>query len=196
MQNSHSSGKIIIISGPSGSGKTTCVKHLLSLSQFPITYGTSYTTRSPRSGEINGLDYYFVTKDEFIANVESGKFIEWEEVYSGDFYGTKKEEIEKVTQQGNHYLTELDIKGAVNIKKIYGNKSLVIFLEPPTIDDLYERLSTRGDIWKLRERIHKALKEWRWAKAEEQNGIVLLPNVTLGKTLKDVTELVTKFINE
>lgn len=194
MPNSPSSGKVIIISGPSGSGKTTCVKHLLSLPQFQLQYGISYTTRRPRTNEEHGQDYYFVTRDEFIAGVENGEFLEWEEVYSGDLYGTKKEDIEKVTREGKHYLTELDIKGAINIKKIYRENALVIFLEPPSVEALEERLAVRGDLWKLRERIYKALKEWRWARAEEQNGIILLPNVTLGKTLKEITDLVTKFL--
>lgn len=188
-------GKIIIISGPSGSGKTTCVNHLLSLPQLPLSYGTSYTTRKPRTGEKHGIDYYFVTRNEFIAGVDNGEFLEWEEVYSGDLYGTKKGEIEEAARGGKVYITELDIKGAINIKKIYKEKALVIFLEPPAIEALEERLVTRGNLWNLGERIYKSLMEWRLAKEEEQNDIILLPNITLGKTLKEITDLVTKFIN-
>lgn len=137
-------GKVIIFCAPSGSGKTTIVKHLLSENDN-LGFSISACTRDKRGrAEENGKDYYFLTPDEFKKKIDNQEFIEWEEVYAGAFYGTLKSEIERLWSEGKHVLFDVDVKGGLNLKKYFGDKALAIFVQPPSIEVLEQRLRGRG----------------------------------------------------
>lgn len=154
-------GKLIVFSGPSGTGKTSIVKALLQ--EYPDLFGFSIsaTTRPKREGEIDGRDYYFISPEEFKKKIEQGEFIEWEEVYDNMFYGTLKSEINRLHQQNKHVLFDIDVEGGLNIKKIYGDKALTIFVMPPSIEDLKNRLQKRNteSVEAMQKRINKAQQE-------------------------------------
>ena len=128
-------GKIIVFSAPSGSGKTTIVHYLMSQIDN-LHFSVSATSRAPRGNEINGKDYYFLTPDEFRAKIQNNEFIEYEEVYAGKFYGTLKQQVEKQLLNGENVVLDVDVKGGVNIKKIYGDQALTVFIQPPSIEVL------------------------------------------------------------
>lgn len=135
-------GKNIVISGPSGSGKSTILNHLLS--KIPkLSLSISCTTRNPRYNEFHGKDYYFISKKIFLKNIIMNHFIEWEEVYSGIKYGTLKKEVKRIWYNKNHSIFDVDVKGALNIKKIYPKKTLTIFIKTPSINELFFRLKKR-----------------------------------------------------
>ncbi|MBR5849633.1 MAG: guanylate kinase [Alistipes sp.] len=136
-------GKVVIFSAPSGSGKTTIVKQLLT--RYPeFEFSISATSRAPRGVEQHGIDYYFLTQDEFAAKVAADAFIEWEEVYAGTSYGTLKSEIERIWAKGHVILFDVDVMGGINIKKIFGDEACSIFVMPPSIEELRRRLEGRG----------------------------------------------------
>jgi guanylate kinase len=137
-------GKAIIFSAPSGSGKTTIVRHLLK-SNPDLGFSISASTRDRRGRtEAHGKDYYFLTPEEFKKKIDEKEFIEWEEVYEGNFYGTLKSEIQRIWDQGKNVIFDVDVKGGLNLKKYFGDKSLAIFVKVPTLDILKERLNDRG----------------------------------------------------
>lgn len=136
-------GKVLIFSAPSGSGKTTIVKHLLK--HFPeLEFSISATSRAPRGEEKDGVDYYFMDAAEFAARVEEGEFVEWEEVYKGTCYGTLRAEIERIWDRDHVVVFDVDVVGALNIKKLFGDQALSIFIMPPSADALRSRLEGRG----------------------------------------------------
>lgn len=135
-------GKIIIITAPSGAGKTTIVRHLLNKYDF-LDFSVSATNREKRVGEKDGKDYYFLSTKEFKKKIKSKDFVEWEEVYPGKFYGTLKSEIKKAWDKKNHIIFDIEVKGAANIKKLYPKKSCAIFIRPPSIQSLQDRLTDR-----------------------------------------------------
>lgn len=136
-------GKVLIFSAPSGSGKTTIVKHLLK--HFPeLEFSISATSRAPRGEEKDGVDYYFMDAAEFAARVEEDEFVEWEEVYKGTCYGTLRAEIERIWDRGHVVVFDVDVVGALNIKKLFGDQALSIFIMPPSADALRSRLEGRG----------------------------------------------------
>ena len=136
-------GKLIIFSAPSGSGKTTIVKELLKI--FPqFEFSISATSRQPRGQEQNGVDYFFLTQEEFRAKVEADEFVEWEEVYNGTCYGTLKSEMERIWSKGNVIIFDVDVMGGINLKRIFGAKACSIFIMPPSIEELERRLVGRG----------------------------------------------------
>lgn len=151
-------GKAIIFSAPSGSGKTTIVKHLLG--QIPeLAFSISASTRDKRGRtEAHGKDYYFLTPEEFKSKIDQDEFIEWEEVYEGNFYGTLKSEIERIWSEGKHVIFDVDVKGGLNLKEYFGEKALAIFVKVPDIAVLEERLKDRGteDEKSLSRRLFKA----------------------------------------
>lgn len=153
-------GKMIIFSAPSGAGKTTIVKHLLS--KFPqFEFSISATSRSMRGGEQHGKDYFFLSADEFRARIANNEFVEWEEVYADNFYGTLKSELERIWAKGNVVIFDVDVKGGVNLKKMFPDNSLSLFVMPPSVEELRNRLVGRGtDSTEAIER--------RVAKAEEE----------------------------
>src|SRR5690606_1769266 len=139
-----SSGKAIIVSAPSGSGKTTIVKHLIQ-NNPNLGFSISACTRDKRGrDEKNGKDYYFLTPEEFKNKIDQNAFVEWEEVYEGNFYGTLKEEIQRIWNEGKHVIFDVDVKGGLNLKKYFGENGLAIFVKVPSLDVLKARLKDRG----------------------------------------------------
>ncbi len=153
-------GKLVIISGPSGTGKTTIVKHLLD-NGLNLAFSVSATTREPRAGEKHGTDYYFLPVEEFRTKIENGEFVEWQEVYNAILYGTLRKEMQRIWSNGCHVLFDVDVKGGINLKKIFGNRSIALFIMPPSIDDLRKRLAKRGSESpeKMKMRLDKAEEE-------------------------------------
>lgn len=157
--------KLIIFSAPSGSGKTTVVHHLLNMFD-QLAFSVSATTRPPREGEEDGVDYYFMSEDEFRKRMDNDEFLEYEEVYEGLFYGTLKSEVQRLWDEGKVVLFDVDVKGGINIKKYYGNKALSVFLKPPSIEELMKRLRKRETEveHRLQERVNKARSELTYEK--------------------------------
>lgn len=136
-------GKLLIFSAPSGAGKTTLVRYLMS--EIPsLEFSISACSRKAREGEKNGVDYYFLSVEEFQSKINNNEFVEWEEVYKGMYYGTLMAEVERIRNRGNHVVFDLDVKGGVNIKKIFGEEVLAVFVKPPSIEVLKQRLINRG----------------------------------------------------
>ena len=136
-------GKLIIFSAPSGSGKTTIVRELLK--HYPqFEFSISATSRAPRGVEQNGVDYYFLSQEEFAEKVASDSFVEWEEVYAGTCYGTLKSEMERIWSKGNVIIFDVDVMGGINLKHIFGEKACSIFIMPPSVEELQKRLEGRG----------------------------------------------------
>ncbi len=135
--------KIVIFSAPSGSGKSTIINYLLN-QNLNISFSISATSRMPRGTEKDGIEYYFLTPDEFRAKITNNEFLEFEEVYTDRFYGTLKAEVERILNNGMHVVFDVDVVGGLNIKKHYGNRALTVFIQPPSIDELRNRLEKRG----------------------------------------------------
>ncbi len=135
--------KLLLFCGPSGSGKTTIVHHLLKTDPR-LTFSISATTRQKRENETDGVDYYFISVEDFRSKIKSGAFVEWEEVYANRFYGTLHTEIEKIWKSGKVPIFDVDVEGGLKIKKIFGKKLLSVFVCPPSIDELRQRLQTRN----------------------------------------------------
>jgi guanylate kinase len=136
-------GKLIIFSAPSGAGKTTIVKHLLG-QNLNLEFSISATSRGMRHTETNGKDYYFLSPEEFRARINNNEFLEWEEVYSGTFYGTLKSEVERIRSAGKNVIFDVDVVGGCNIKKFYGDEALAVFVQPPSVEELRNRLVARS----------------------------------------------------
>ncbi|MEO6632218.1 MAG: guanylate kinase, partial [Mucilaginibacter sp.] len=150
-------GKLIIFSAPSGAGKTTIVHHLLKKAP-ELEFSISATTRKARGEEVNGKDYYFISKEEFLHRIAKKQFVEFEEVYSGTFYGTLRTEIERIWQKGKTVIFDIDVEGGLHLKRKYEDQALAIFVQPPSLEVLVQRLTGRGtdSPQKLQERIEKA----------------------------------------
>ncbi|MFO7824396.1 MAG: guanylate kinase [Cyclobacterium sp.] len=187
-------GKAIIFSAPSGSGKTTIVKHLLQ--QMPqLGFSISACTRDKRGREEeDGKDYYFLSPEEFRKKINQNAFIEWEEVYEGNFYGTLKEEIQRIWDQGKHVIFDVDVKGGLNLKKYFGEKALAVFVKVPSMEDLAQRLRDRGTDSEesLSRRIYKAKFEMGF----ESQFDVTLVNQDLDVSFKNAEDLVRNFIED
>lgn len=154
------SGKLIVITAPSGAGKTTIARHLLE--SYPmLEFSVSATTRLRRPDEVHGKDYYFLTEEQFQQRISNKSFVEWEEVYKGVYYGTLRNEIESIWKTGKDVLFDVDVKGAINLKKQYGDKALTLFIKPPSVEILADRLRSRATETQERidERIAKAQAE-------------------------------------
>ncbi|PTN09928.1 guanylate kinase [Mangrovibacterium marinum] len=186
-------GKLIIFSAPSGAGKTTIVKHLLK-QDFGLEFSISATSRAPRHTETNGVDYYFLSPDEFQRKVKADEFLEWEEVYKGTCYGTLKSEVERIREQGKHVIFDVDVVGGLNIKKYYGKEALAVFVQPPSIEELRNRLVGRStdSAEVIDKRVEKAQYELSFAPKFD----LVLVSEELRVTLANAEKLVTDFINE
>ncbi|RMG75925.1 MAG: guanylate kinase [Bacteroidetes bacterium] len=186
-------GKCIIISAPSGAGKTTIVHHLLKI--FPeLEFSVSATSRPRRANEQNGKDYYFLSPEEFKKRIENNEFIEWEEVYPNQYYGTLKSEIERIWNEGKHVIFDVDVVGGLNLKKIFKDRALAIFIMPPSMEVLEERLRQRKTEAeeKIKMRLNKAKEEI--AKAKEFDKIVV--NDNLSHAVADAEKFIRNFLNE
>lgn len=190
-EQNQNSGKLIIFSAPSGAGKTTIVRHLLSCG-FGLHFSVSATSRPPRMNESNGKDYYFLSAEEFREKINHGEFLEWEEVYAGTLYGTLKSEVDKVIAGGTHVIFDVDVKGGLNIKKQYREQALAVFVQPPSVAELKNRLTNRSteSEEKIRMRIEKAEFELSFA---SQFDVVLI-NDNLKETLSKAESIVRDFI--
>lgn len=137
-------GKLIIISAPSGSGKSTIIGRIMKDESLKLAFSVSATTRPRRGTEVHGVDYYYMTPDEFRHMIDNDELVEYQEVYEGRFYGTPKSEVERITADGHNVVLDLDVLGGVNVKKMYGKRALSIFIQPPSVEVLRERLLKRG----------------------------------------------------
>jgi guanylate kinase len=185
-------GKLIIFSAPSGAGKTTIVHHLLG--KIPeLEFSISATTRDKRGDEVDGRDYYFISKEEFLHKIAKKEFVEFEEVYSGTFYGTLRAEIERIWSKGKHVIFDIDVEGGLHLKKKFGEQALAVFVQPPSLEVLIERLTGRGtdSAEKLAERIVKADKELKYADRFD----VIQKNDDLETACSEALELVSNFIS-
>jgi guanylate kinase len=184
-------GKLIIFSAPSGAGKTTIVRHLLS-KDLNLEFSISATSRGKRHTETNGKDYYFLTPEEFRSKVDNNEFLEWEEVYSGTFYGTLKSEVERIRAKEQNVIFDVDVVGGCNIKKQYGTDALAIFVQPPSIEELRNRLISRStdNPEVIEKRIQKAEYELTFACQYDQ----IIVNENLVKAFDDAEKCVREFL--
>ncbi|RYY36695.1 MAG: guanylate kinase [Sphingobacteriaceae bacterium] len=185
-------GKLIIFSAPSGAGKTTIVHHLLG--KIPeLVFSISATTRPARGDEKNGEDYYFISKEEFLHMIAKKHFVEFEEVYSGTFYGTLRSEIERIWSEGKTVIFDIDVEGGMHLKRKYNEQALAIFVQPPSLEVLKQRLSGRGtdSPEKLQERFAKAEKELNYAPQFD----IILKNYDLNTACAEAEQLVKDFIS-
>lgn len=187
-------GKLIVFSAPSGSGKTTIVKYLLTQLQLHLDFSISATSRYMRDGEINGKDYYFISPEDFQKKIAENAFVEHEEVYKDNFYGTLKTELERIWSEGKHVIFDIDVVGGLNIKNQYPDQTLAIFVNPPSVDELERRLKfrqTESDE-KIAMRLEKAEREL--ARAPEFD--VILENHDLETAKNEAVQLVSNFLNQ
>jgi len=187
-------GKLIIFSAPSGSGKTTLVHYLLNKPELNLAFSISAASREKRDGEIHGKDYYFITPEDFKKKIENDEFVEWEEVYKDNFYGTLKEEVERMRNQGKNIIFDIDVKGGLNIKKQFPNDSLAIFVEPPSVEELILRLKNRKTETpeKIKMRIDKAEEELKFADKFD----VIILNDKLEKAKEEAYRIVKEFLKK
>lgn len=186
--------KLLIFSAPSGSGKTTVVKHLLETKQSKLGFSVSVTTRQPRPNEIDGREYHFLDIDTFKRKVNNGDFLEYEEVYSGILYGTLWSEVKKIWSENKIVVFDVDVKGGLNLKRKFGDQALAVFLRPPSVDTLMDRLKNRSTEveHQLQERIEKAQYELSF----ENEYDVVVVNDILEDTFAQCEQLVNDFFSK
>lgn len=189
----HSDNKIIIIAAPSGSGKTSVTRHLLKAFNGKLAFSVSCATRQPRNHEKNGVDYYFISPEEFKQRIANHEFAEWEMVYEGKYYGTLKSELQRMWDNGQTPLLDVDVKGGINVQQQYPTQSLSLFIEPPSIDELEKRLKARGTetAESLKARIDKASYELSF-KSQFDKVII---NDDLATACTEAEDIVRKFLN-
>lgn len=187
-------GKLIIFSAPSGAGKTTIVKHLLTIKDLNLEFSISACTRNKRDGEADQKDYYFLSVDEFQAKIEDDAFVEWEEVYKNQYYGTLRNEIDRIKALDRNIIFDIDVRGGINIKSQFKFEALAVFIMPPSIEELCKRLESRGtdSEEKIKKRIQKAQYEIRFSNKFD----LVIVNEDLDKTLKEAEKVVRDFISE
>jgi guanylate kinase len=187
------SGKLIIFSAPSGAGKTTIVRHLLD-KNLNLEFSISATSRGMRRTETDGKDYYFLTPEEFRNKIDNNEFLEWEEVYSGTYYGTLKSEVERIRFAGKNVIFDVDVIGGCNIKKFYGNEALAVFVQPPSVEELRNRLVARSTDSPevIEKRVAKAEYELTFANQFD----CIIVNEDLEKAFEDAEQCIRKFIKQ
>ncbi|MFV1885408.1 MAG: guanylate kinase [Balneola sp.] len=185
-------GKLIILAAPSGSGKST-IANMLFDDFENLKFSVSATTRSPRTGEENGVHYNFLSKEEFQQRIDENDFLEWEEFYSGTRYGTLRSEVDKKLKTGYFILLDIDVKGAVNVKQLYGDDCLSLFIQPPSLKVLKQRLEARGteNEHSLGLRLERASEELEYADRFDQ----IIINDDLDTAYAQIKQAVTKFMN-
>lgn len=185
------SGKLIILSAPSGAGKSTIIQYLLK-QDLRLVFSISATSRSRRTGETDKKDYFFLSVDEFKKKIENNKFLEWEEVYHNTYYGTLRNEVDRITKKGNNVIFDVDIEGGLNIKKVYGKDAIAIFIMPPSVEELRKRLIARSDgTENIEERVKKAEMEL----THKDSFDIVLVNDKLEDAFKQATEIVSNFLD-
>jgi len=184
-------GKLVILSAPSGSGKSTIIQDILG-KKLPLEFSISATSRPPRGNEKNGVEYYFLSPEEFKKKINENCFIEYEEVYPDRFYGTLKSEIEKKLDEGRNIILDVDVAGGLNIKKLYGNNALLIFIQPPSVEELQRRLEIRGTDSQevIADRISKA--SYELSLAPEYDAIVI--NDRLENAENETINIINNFL--
>ncbi len=186
--------KLIIFSAPSGSGKSTIINYLLTQPQLKLAFSISATSRAPRGTEQDGVEYFFLTPEEFRRRIEAGEFLEYEEVYKDRFYGTLKSQVEKQLQEGENVIFDVDVVGGCNIKQFYGDRALSVFIQPPSIEELRKRLEGRGtdaqDV--IESRLAKAAYELTFAPKFDR--VIVNDDLETAKT--EALRVITEFLNE
>ncbi len=191
MAGSDMKGKLFIFCAPSGSGKSTIVQHLVKTNP-ELAFSISATSRKPRQGELNGREYHFISPRLFREKIENNEFVEWEEVYPEQYYGTLRSEVERIWGEGHHALFDIDVRGGLNLKKTFGEKALAIFVMPPSLAILEQRLRSRGtdDEESILKRIGKAEYELSFAPEFDR----ILVNDSLEKALAEAESMVQDFL--
>jgi guanylate kinase len=187
-------GKLIVFSAPSGSGKTTIVRHLLSKEDLNLEFSISAATREARGEEVNGKDYYFMSTEDFKKHIKAEDFVEWEEVYRDNFYGTLKSEVERIWAKGKNVIFDIDVSGGLRIKHKFPEETLAVFVKPPSVDELKRRLkerSTESDD-KINMRIAKASVELATAPQFD----VIIKNYDLPIALEEAYQLVKNYVKK
>ncbi len=186
--NMESKGKIFVLSAPSGTGKSSIVSKIISRPELRLRFSISATSRKPRGTEKHGVEYYFLTPEEFKEKVDGGEFVEWEEVYPGTCYGTLVSEVERIIDSGNNVIMDIDVKGALNIKKRFGDGALTIFILPPSKEELESRLRGRGTDSEetISKRLEKADFELSFAPRFDRQVV----NDTLERAAGEVAQLI------
>jgi guanylate kinase len=187
-------GKLIVFSAPSGSGKTTIVHHLLSQKDLNLAFSISATSREKRGSEIDGKDYYFISPEIFKIRIKNDEFLEWEEVYQNIFYGTLKSELERIWAEGKHAIFDIDVVGGLAIKYKYPKKTLAVFVQPPSLEEMERRLRNRNtdSEEKIIERVRKAKREIKFSPDFD----MILLNDDLERAKKEAYQLVKGFIEQ
>ena len=185
-------GKLIVFSAPSGSGKTTIVRHLLKQLELNLEFSISATSREKRGNEIHGKDYYYLSLKEFKNKIKNDEFLEWEEVYRDNFYGTLNEEVERIWAKGKHVIFDIDVSGGLRIKRKFPEQTLAVFVKPPDLNELVRRLKDRGEesVEKISMRVAKAPAEL--ATAPLFDTIVI--NSNLDEALENAYTKVSEFL--
>ena len=187
------SGKLIIFSAPSGSGKSTIISHLLKI--FPnFEFSISATSRKPRGNEKHCVDYYYLSPDEFRERIENKEFIEHEEVYKDLYYGTLFSEIDRISEQGNNIVFDVDVKGGLNIKKQFGERALSLFIAPPSLEELHKRLKNRGTETPEMVDLRMSRAEYELSFADEFDVIII--NDSLEKSVAEAKNIIEKFLSK
>lgn len=192
MESQNRESKVLVCCAPSGSGKSTLIEHLLQHVDN-LQFSISATSRPPRGKEQNGVEYYFLTPEEFRARIDNGDFLEYCEVYENRFYGTLKSEVDEMLKEGKNVVCDVDVIGAENIKKIYGDRALTLFIQPPSIEELRRRLESRGTDSPevIDERVRRAAFELSFAPKFD----TIVVNDDLAQAKKDIVERVETFLN-
>lgn len=185
-------GKLIVFSAPSGSGKTTIVRHLLEQKELHLDFSISATSRQKRGDEIDGKDYYFLTPEDFQAKIDADEFIEYEEVYKDNFYGTLKSELERIWAKGKHVIFDIDVVGGLNIKRQFPKNTLAIFVSPPSLEELERRLRYRQT--ETEEKIQMRLAKAEREIAESSKFDIILKNYDLEIAKNDAYKLVSDYL--
>ena len=185
-------GKLIVFSAPSGSGKTTIVRALLKRPELNLAFSISATSRPLRGEEVDGKDYYFLSQKEFEQNIRDGAFLEWEEVYPGQYYGTLLEEVNRLLEEGKNVVFDIDVIGGLNIKKQFNDEALALFVQPPSIEVLAQRLEQRGT--DSSEKIHTRLEKARLELSQAPNFDHAVINESLDQAIEQAHELILNHI--
>lgn len=187
-------GKLIIISAPSGCGKSTIIGEIINDPELKLSFSVSATNRPPRRGEQNGVNYYFLSDEDFKHAIENDELVEYEEVYPGRFYGTLKKEIDRIRNVGRNVILDIDVKGAVNVKNKFQDDALSVFIKPPTINVLKHRLLSRGteDVAAINQRVGKAEFELSYADKFDKTVV----NDVLKDAVKEVRAILLDFIGK